>query len=56
MDDGQRKPLGLFGNLVTENLAEQLMDNWVEAFLTEAVTVLFGLPEVDVTEAPLGTL
>jgi AcrR family transcriptional regulator len=56
MDDGQRKPLGLFGNLVTENLAEQLMDNWVEAFLTEAVTVLFGLPDVDVTEAPLGTL
>ena len=40
MDDLQRESLGFVGQLITEDLTEQFMDNGVEAFLAEPVTVL----------------
>jgi len=55
MDDGQRQSLRLIGQLVTEDLAEQSVDDRVEALLTEPVTVLLRFPYVDVAETPLGT-
>ena len=41
MDDGQWKSLGLVGQLITEDLTKQGVDNRMEAFLTKPVTVLF---------------
>jgi hypothetical protein len=40
MNDGQRNPLGLFRQLIAEDLTEEAVDDRMEAFLAELVAVL----------------
>jgi hypothetical protein len=54
MDDGQRRALGLGGQLVAKDLAEQSVHDGVEAFFGEAIPILLGFPHVDVAQTALG--
>lgn len=53
MHDGQGHSRGLGRELVAEHLGQQAMHDRVKALLTEAITILFGLPDIDVSQAAL---
>jgi hypothetical protein len=54
--DGQRGAFGFGGQLITEDLAEEAMNDWVEPLFGEAFPVLLGVPYIDVAQPALGTL
>ncbi len=54
MDDRQRRALRLGRETAVEGLAEQWVDDGVQALLGKAIPVFLCLPDVEVAQAPLG--